>query len=233
MHSFSRSVFAIFLFSLSTFSIAADTGNHASDNSDLANGAAVYVERCSLCHGNAGLGEGLIPLAIDDYPSTNLLEAQYAHTKEEVRQAVLLGGSEGAMSEFSPRWAEELTEQDVDAVADFVMHLREDKNSALSLIEGVETTLRLSAISGKQVYQARCVLCHGVEGKGDGKMSKIIKEPPPFDLTASVVPPEYITLIVYEGGEALGRSKQMPPWKDTLHAAELESVVLYLQTLRE
>ncbi len=85
---------------------------------------------------------------------------------------------------------------------------------------------------GSKIFISRCVLCHGETGKGDGKMSKIIIDPPPFDLTKSNAPYEYLRLIISNGGEQVGRSPQMPPWRDELSLAELDAVISYIQELR-
>jgi cytochrome c oxidase cbb3-type subunit 3 len=47
------------------------------------------------------------------------------------------------------------------------------------------------------------------------------------------VPVEYIGTIVDKGGQAVGRSPQMPPWGEQLNAKELSSVVKFVMTLRE
>ena len=86
---------------------------------------------------------------------------------------------------------------------------------------------------GAATYQARCVLCHGTIGLGDGRMSKIIKEPPPYNLTLSRAPDEYLKQIILLGGEPMGRSKHMPPWVNELSEVQVESVILYIKSLRK
>ncbi|MFK7816907.1 MAG: cytochrome c [Gammaproteobacteria bacterium] len=104
-----------------------------------------------------------------------------------------------------------------------------DRKFALANVQNANSA---KVKAGEKVYKARCALCHGESGQGDGRMSKVIKNPPPFDLTESVMPVEYLQLIVSNGGEPVGRSPQMPPWNDELTDTELESVVLYIHGLR-
>ena len=85
---------------------------------------------------------------------------------------------------------------------------------------------------GGQVYESRCVQCHGMEGKGDGRLSKAIKNPPPFNLTMSVVSDDYLKQIILNGGEEMGRSPSMPPWRDKLSELQVNSVIIYLHSLR-
>ena len=87
--------------------------------------------------------------------------------------------------------------------------------------------------TGRTVYQGRCALCHGKEGGADGKMAAIIKDPPPVNLKLSRAPDEYLRLIIAKGGGAMGRSPRMPPWGEDLNKAEIDSVILFLKTLRD
>ena len=67
------------------------------------------------------------------------------------------------------------------------------------------------------IYDARCALCHGATGKGDGIASAGLT-PPPRDLTSaawqSSVTDEYIETIIKFGGSAVGKSATMPPNPD-------------------
>ncbi len=93
-------------------------------------------------------------------------------------------------------------------------------------------TREAALIRGKVVYQTYCVLCHGATGKGDGRAAKI-HNPRPANFTQSTLPLEYFRLIVPKGGEAMGRSKAMPPWGDQLTDEQIKDVTLYAYSLRE
>ena len=198
---------------------------------DHQDGASLYYQYCVLCHGPQGMGEGVLAMGIKQYPNTNLVVAKQAHSFIQIEQAVKDGGSQGAMSELSPPWQGELTDEEIRTVSQFVVYLREDPSSAAKLIEEASVSLGV-AVDGRLIYQSRCALCHGATGKGDGKMARVVKNPPPFDLTQSVMPAAYLQKIILQGGGALGRSPQMPPWSDTLSQAELEAVTHFILTLR-
>ena len=73
------------------------------------------------------------------------------------------------------------------------------------------------AAEAKTIYDARCALCHGVTGKGDGVAAAGLS-PQPRDLTAAEwqasVTDEYVETIIKFGGSAVGKSAVMPPNPD-------------------
>jgi mono/diheme cytochrome c family protein len=92
-------------------------------------------------------------------------------------------------------------------------------------------TQEASVIRGRLVFQNYCVLCHGPEGKGNGRAAKL-HTPPPFNLTLSAAPRDYISQVVRKGGEAMGRGKGMPPWGDQLTDEQINDTLNYLFSIR-
>ena len=64
-------------------------------------------------------------------------------------------------------------------------------------------------------------------------MSRIIKNPPPFNLTLSRADDKYLSDIIHKGGEQMQRSPRMPPFGDDLTEPEITSAILYIKTLRQ
>ncbi len=89
-----------------------------------------------------------------------------------------------------------------------------------------------SVIRGKIAYRNYCVLCHGASGQGDGRAARI-HNPKPANLTLSHAPPEYISMIIRKGGEAIGRSSAMPPWGEQLTDEQIRDTIRYLLTIRK
>lgn len=199
----------------------------------LDRGVEVYIQRCSLCHGSQGMGEGKIPLKIPNYPNTNLVKSLKAVSPKEIYETIVFGGMLENISNYMPPMGNELTWTEVESVSLFIQELRNNTEQTLGLVATYQNTQSVAANLGKQVYEARCVLCHGTDGLGDGRMSKIIKNPPPFDLTLSSVPKFYLKEIISKGGEAMGRSVQMPPWRDQLAENEIDAVIDYVMMLRK
>ena len=208
-----------------------DCGGEA--KSCLKYGAKVFQARCSLCHGSDGLGEGIMPLSLKDYPSTNLLEPKHAKDLAGIRKVVLEGaGIEGISAEMPP-WGDELTVAQLDSVVMFVDYMRKDLDGALKMLRAESANTKPSLKIGRAIFLGRCSLCHGALGQGDGKMSRIIKDPPPFNLTYSRAPDSYLRDIITKGGAAMQRSPRMPPWGGDLTASEIDSVIMYIKTLRQ
>lgn len=93
-------------------------------------------------------------------------------------------------------------------------------------------THEASVIRGRLVFQHYCVLCHGQEGKGDGRAAKL-HTPPPFNLTRSVAPLTYIEQMIRNGGTAMNRGKGMPPWGEQLTDEQIQDTLNYLYSIRE
>ena len=197
-------------------------------------GVSVFQERCVLCHGKFGLGEGYLPLAVKNYPDTNLMTGKTGKDLEKIREAIIWGGSREKANSYSPPWGDELTWTEIESVTMFVQKLRADTEAAQSLLkqQSEKNPDMPNTELGRVVYENRCIICHGESGKGDGKMSKIIKDPPPFNLTASIMPDDYLQMIIVKGGEAVGRSKHMPPWGEELSDIEISSLIRYINQLR-
>ncbi len=196
-------------------------------------GAFVFQERCSLCHGSDGLGEGILPLSLKNYPSTNLLIVKHAKTVQKTREIITFGGGLDYIESEMPPWGDELTVSQLSSVVMFIDLLKSDMESALTAINSASKKLKSSSKLGRSIYQGRCALCHGKYGQGNGKMARIIKSPPPFNLTLSRAPDAYLKDIIFKGGEAMSRSPRMPPWEGTLTTQEIDSVILFIKTLRK
>jgi cbb3-type cytochrome c oxidase subunit III len=196
-------------------------------------GALVFQQRCILCHGNKGMGDGALPVLLKGYPSTNLFDSKYGSTEKDIREVVISGGKGDKKSPYSPPWGDELTWVEIESVVQFLMLLRNSNEQATRLLKLKSNLTAPSKKIGQMVFRTRCVLCHGIYGEGNGKMARIINSPPPFNLTKSTASDVYLEMIISRGGEAVGRSLNMPPWNDELTKTELQSVISYIKTLRE
>ncbi|WP_444996717.1 cytochrome c [Aliikangiella sp. IMCC44359] len=198
-------------------------------------GAQIFSQYCTLCHGMKGMGEGILALKVSDYPNTNLFVHSEEKTQEQVQKVIHFGKKSNGKNLFMPPFKEELTQLEIAAVSKFILFLRNKPVIAQQLIKEQKqsNSESLGVKQGKDIYMIRCTLCHGKSGEGDGRMSKLLKSPPPFDLTASRLPDEYLQKIIKGGGEAVGRSKHMPPWGDQLSQQEVDAVIDYIKTIRD
>lgn len=91
---------------------------------------------------------------------------------------------------------------------------------------------------GRAMFQQYCVACHGVSGKGDGPLAKVLT-PKPADLTSHVghhhgsgsqlSRHDYLFKVITGGGAAVGKSPTMPKWEGQLKTEEVCDVIKYLQ----
>jgi|SRR6056297_3529453 len=83
-------------------------------------------------------------------------------------------------------------------------------------------------VLGKSTYNARCAMCHGTSGKGDGEVAELFKIPP-SDLTKLAeradgeFPYAYVSGVLSEGMQQAGHGEaEMPIWGDYFVADALE-----------
>ncbi len=200
-------------------------------------GAYLFGRYCTLCHGNDGLGEGVLTIRIDNYPSTNLIAGeQRFKSLEQLVDVITYGGVNESLSvsESMPPYQEEISDSDIQYIAKFIMFLREDNEPATEILKGNIALLPLRRDAGRELFKIHCVLCHGKQALGDGRMAKIFKlkkAASPANLTVSVLPKSALFKMIALGGEANGRSPYMPPWEQQLSKRQLNAVVEYVQSL--
>jgi mono/diheme cytochrome c family protein len=84
---------------------------------------------------------------------------------------------------------------------------------------------------GQAIYQAKCTMCHGPQGKGDGPIGPGLK-PPAADFTAGpskTKPVDEMRRTIEEGKP----NTAMVAWKSQLSAGEIDDVLTYVLTLRK
>jgi mono/diheme cytochrome c family protein len=98
------------------------------------------------------------------------------------------------------------------------------------------TSLTREEQHGKVLYEYYCVLCHGMTGEGDGFNSFSLSTPPARHADATfmgTLSDTQIQLVIREGGSALGRSPQMPPWGRVLTDQEISDMTAFIRTLAQ
>lgn len=91
-----------------------------------------------------------------------------------------------------------------------------------------------NATRGEDLYAEKCVLCHGSRGEGWDWSKRVEKPPIPVPDLAEVVPlrsDQYLFDIVQGGGEAVGKTRLMPPFGFQLSDEQVWHVVAYMRTL--
>lgn len=130
---------------------------------------------------------------------------------------LLLGGSLGAYGAGKPG-----TDNAAAPKKEFVLPQKHDP------------ALRREAKQGRGLYEYYCALCHGKGGNADGFNATNLKTPPTRHtdpILMGTLSDAQIHRIIKEGGGALGRSPQMPPWGGVLRDREIDNLVAFIRTL--
>jgi len=82
---------------------------------------------------------------------------------------------------------------------------------------------------GRQIYEQRCLECHGTEGRGDGVKAPFLS-PRPGNLVSAAVSAksDRDLLRVIANGRA---RTAMPAWKDQLSEEDQQAVLRYIRSL--
>ena len=93
-----------------------------------------------------------------------------------------------------------------------------------------------SQMRGRHVYLHNCQICHGPEAQGDGFNAAML-DPPPRNFADEgfwkQANDESLTAVISRGGKAVGKSKLMPRWGQTLDEQQIRDVAAYLRTVPE
>lgn len=181
----------------------------AAKSKPLVRGGIVYKNYCVLCHGERGDG---MARATKLYGQGNLVITIDDHNEDYYEKLIREGGTAMLRSKFMPAYQDELTEEQIFDVLQYL------------------TILNDPVARGEVVYKTNCILCHGVKGNGKGRAS-VMYDPPPADLTRSDKNDDYKRMIITMGGAAMGRSAIMPEWGLQLKKQEIEDVIAYLRTI--
>jgi len=199
----------------------------------IENGAKIFARSCTLCHGDLGLGDGPLPRIMGEYPNTNLSINRIGKDDKMLRRSIIYGRERGGMDNRMPPYGDELTWLEIESLIKFLDLFYEDRDSAIELLKKSRTSQPPSVQLGRAIYHGRCILCHGVNGDGKGKLSRIIKNPPPFDLTKSRAKNSYLKELITRGGTKMGRSEKMPTFGEELSDSDIESVISFIKLFRK
>ena len=149
-------------------------------NTAVTAGRDIYYQNCFFCHGDLMYGEGIFAGGFNPRPINFQNE-----TINQLQEAFLFWrittGGPGLPKEGTPWksampvWHEILAEQDVWNVITFLYDYTEEvpriwDADVSKIVTGMKTKLKdeRAKMTGKDLYDLRCSVCHGDSGAGDG-----------------------------------------------------------------
>lgn len=188
-------------------------------------GRRLYVSYCQLCHGISGKGDGPLAKAMNISPAdlTTTVRSRSDTILTKIitgkgRQTITGRDRHNLISEAMPEWKDVFNESQVNSL---IAYLRFMGNTRHDLMGDPKV--------GMQLYETYCQVCHGVDGDGDGIMTKLMGIMP-MDHTN---PNETNRLSNKELVKSIldGKGRFMPAWRDILSQDDVEALVSYIRLL--
>lgn len=173
-------------------------------------GEVLYIRHCAGCHGWEGQGNGPVGQVLLKKPPSLRRPEMFAQTTEAELVARILHGRELRVP-LTPE-AVQNTEAEVSAL---IAHIRR-----------LPTIPWREVMAGQAVYDALCVSCHGIYGRGDGLMAPSLS-PRPRDLTDPLYQQrasDAALLRIVSNGQGA-----MPSTTDILSAKERRAAVAFIR----
>jgi len=201
------------------------------------------IQRATLRRVSSAIGSALLGATLH---ASGCYDTESAHTSDgdEVKEGEAGISAESVRSEAADERLRQAGEGVPADVASGAADLPQDEEIAqASASERALEPERMNWASGdpqagRAVYSANCVMCHGVNGDGQGQLAPGLNPKPRdftsgefyFDANANAETGEPVDLarVVREGPSAFGGSEAMPVWKKTLSDDQIRNVVAYV-----
>lgn len=175
-------------------------------------GASLYHEFCSVCHGDRGDGRsraraGMSPPPRDFTKAGSLAELSLARMLTAVR--------EGRPGTAMAGWSTQLRESEIEAV---VAYIRGDLMSSSALTAHAR---------GEKVYAENCAVCHGDDGRG-ARWTATNLEPRPRNFTRAETRFEISRAQMIHAATYGKPDTAMPGFTSQLSREDLEGVVDFI-----
>ncbi|MGH2621161.1 MAG: c-type cytochrome, partial [Anaerolineales bacterium] len=212
-------------------------------------GEAVYQQRCEICHGTAGDGNGPAAANMDPRPRDfrrgwykirSTANGQLPTDEDLVR--IITDGMPGTTM---PAWGAVLTPEELQSVAEYIKGFsrrfeRETPEPVPVLAAPGSSEERIGR--GGQLFSgagAECAKCHGLAGRGDGPSAGELVD----DFSQPIVPADLSAPWSFRGGPSAEdvylrlktglTGSPMPSYADVLSDDELWDLAYYVDSLGE
>jgi len=192
-------------------------------------GKAIFASKCAACHQVSGAGGGPYPPLVGN--------ADVTGSDTSALILSVLNGRNGPIqvngktfSGAMPAWKSSLSNDDVAAVLTYVRSAWTNK-AAVVTPDQVAFARNPVALSGGDIFAARCASCHQASGQGTSAYPPLNGNPH----VSAVDPKEMIATIVNGRAGALvvngtTYTGKMPTWKGQLSNADIAAVATYVRS---
>jgi len=210
------------LFTLSTNNIvfAETSADKDKGKGSVIDGAKIYTENCSICHGDNGDANTRAQGSLRPPPRNfTTVSAAVELTRDRMIHSVTYGRPGTGMMAHEGR----LTKAEIEAVVDYV------RNNFMKFPEDKNSQKLAQQVAGEKIYAKNCSVCHGDKGT-TAFWARSGLNPQPRDFTTAKAREE-LTRERMISSVTNGRpGTAMMPHKDRLSAKEIEQVVDYIRT---
>lgn len=184
-------------------------------------GKHLFHAYCFVCHNYDGKGNGPLAKKLGIVPA-NLTIDKYRKTSPD-ELAKIISGYGRKPGSMMPKWGEDMSEDNIKAIAAYIPLLTE-----------TDLMLKGDIRAGRDIFKRSCVPCHGLQGRGDGVVAKLIKaKMPDFENKETIKrkSDEEVLKIIQDGSP--GADTFMPGWHGILNDDEIIDVAAYVRVLEK
>jgi len=166
-----------------TFALASGQPSSGGGSVDVARGRALYAQKCAVCHGAEGRGDGPAEFVLFPKPrdlTSGIFKVRSTSTLPTDDDLMRVIG-QGLPGTAMPGWAGALTVAERRDLVAFVKTLspvfrERPPGRPLVVPPAPKPTAALLALGKKFYVEAECFKCHGPGGRGDGESADTLKD---------------------------------------------------------
>lgn len=183
-------------------------------------GKGLYDTHCAVCHGTDGRADTPVGRLLKPRPRNFADPLEMARvTADRIYEAIKDGRPGTAMA----AWGQVLTETQIGDVLDYIRSLASSGGRALSAEQ-------LSLEVGRRLYERECAVCHGVDGRADTDVAKVLRPSPrkfadPVEMARLDDGRMYSAIKLGRPGTPMGG------WGELLSPVEIIDLMRYTRTL--
>jgi len=227
--------------------LAGGRTTRASTAAQVADGQAIYAQRCENCHGAEGDGNGPAAANLDPKPrdfrrgwyKIRTTASGQLPTDEDLIRVI----SNGMPGTTRPAWKSVLSDEETAAVAQYIKGFarRFGRETPQSVAAAAKVQSSAESIArGKALFagpQAECVKCHGEAERGDGPSADELTD----DFGNVIVPADLTMAWLFRGGPTADdihmrlltglTGSPMPSYADVLTPEQIWDLANYVDSL--